>query len=148
MEFNEKLLEKLKILNHPLKISIVMTPIALGISLALEWLIASAVTSTTVWITIPVAFILTYLVTSIMFRYQRLIDEKNTLLRAITRDLRKANETMAVQNQDLDAFAHTVAHELKTPLGVILGYSHLLGKKEYNQNPERVTESYCAWSRS
>lgn len=35
---------------------------------------------------------------------------------------------LAAQNAELDAFAHTVAHDLKTPLSVIIGFSQLLLK--------------------
>jgi signal transduction histidine kinase len=34
---------------------------------------------------------------------------------------------LAARNQELDAFAHTVAHDLKAPLSNILGHAHLLG---------------------
>ena len=73
-----------------------------------------------------------------MFRYQHLIDEKNALLRKMTRDLRQANKTMAAQNAELDAFAHTVAHELKNPLSVIMGNTYLPGKKEYQESPTKI----------
>ena len=140
MKVRTDFFSKLKWLNTPLKVALLITPLAVGIALMLEWLISNKATTETIWITTPVAFSLTYLVTSSMFHYQRLIDEKNTLLRAMTRDLRRANEIMASQNTELDAFAHTVAHELKTPLGVVLGYSHLLGRKEYYEHPERIQD--------
>ena len=140
MSIKTKIFSKLHWLNTPLKIAVVMTPLALAVALGLEWLFTKIVTLTTVMITVPVAFVLTYILTTGMFRYQHLIDEKNALLRKMTRDLRQANKTMAAQNAELDAFAHTVAHELKTPLGIILGYTHLLGKQEYHQHPERVQD--------
>ena len=143
-----KFFQKTKAFNNPFKIAIMITLIALIISLALEWLFTQTITTTTMLITIPVAFLLTYILTGIMLRYQRLLDEKNALLHKMTYDLQCANETMAAQNTDLDSFAQTVAHELKNPLAVILGYSYLLGKKEYQENPttleeigERITET-------
>ena len=48
---------------------------------------------------------------------------------AVSRDVtnRKLMEdTLRSQNRDLDAFAHTVAHDLKNPLASILGYTQLL----------------------
>ena len=33
---------------------------------------------------------------------------------------------LQAQNEELDAFAHTVAHDLKTPLGVLMGFAEML----------------------
>jgi signal transduction histidine kinase len=38
-------------------------------------------------------------------------------------ELERANVDLAQRNADLDAFAHTVAHDLKTPLTAITGYA-------------------------
>lgn len=43
---------------------------------------------------------------------------------------------LAAQNAELDAFAHTVAHDLKTPLSVIIGFSQLLLKGSDYIQPE------------
>jgi PAS domain S-box-containing protein len=40
--------------------------------------------------------------------------------------LRQYAAELEAQNDELDAFAHTVAHDLKGPLGLLLGYSSLL----------------------
>lgn len=40
--------------------------------------------------------------------------------------LRRYAAELETQNAELDAFAHTVAHDLKNPLGLLLGYSSLL----------------------
>jgi signal transduction histidine kinase/DNA-binding response OmpR family regulator len=40
--------------------------------------------------------------------------------------LRQQTAELQARNEDLDAFAHTVAHDLKTPLGVIIGYADVL----------------------
>ncbi len=42
------------------------------------------------------------------------------------------------QNKELDAFAHTVAHDLKNPLGAIIGYAHLLQMGQDQMDPEMV----------
>ena len=54
-------------------------------------------------------------------------------LRELNRQLQETNAQLAQQvvelearNQDLDAFAHTVAHDIKSSVGLILGYSELL----------------------
>ena len=36
---------------------------------------------------------------------------------------------LQTQNEELDAFAHTVAHDLKNPISAIVGYAYLLTKK-------------------
>lgn len=40
--------------------------------------------------------------------------------------LGQANEALRASNEELDAFAHTVAHDLKGPLGLIMGFSDLI----------------------
>ena len=54
-------------------------------------------------------------------------------LRSLQQQLQSANyelerqlREMQVQNAELDAFAHTVAHDLKNPLSLIMGYAALL----------------------
>jgi PAS domain S-box-containing protein len=39
--------------------------------------------------------------------------------------LRRRTIELQASNEELDAFAHTVAHDLKTPLGLIIGYAEL-----------------------
>lgn len=41
-------------------------------------------------------------------------------------ELRRHAIEQQARNEELDAFAHTVAHDLKTPLGVIIGYVDVL----------------------
>ena len=129
-----------KIFNTPLKIAFALTPLTLGFSLALEWIFTGLITPITVFITVPLTFIMAYLVTSMMLRYQNLLDQKNQQLEKASQKLRKKNKIASKQNEDLDAFAQTIAHELKTPLGVILGYSHLLSKDEIYENHDRIQQ--------
>ncbi|MBT3189654.1 MAG: HAMP domain-containing histidine kinase [Anaerolineae bacterium] len=129
-----------KIFNTPLKVSFAITPLTLGISLLLEWLLTGLITSTTIFIAVPLTFIMAYVVTSMMFRYQTLLDKKNRELQKVTNELREINTDITKHNTELDAFAQTIAHELKTPLGVIVGYSHLLGKDDIYTNHDRVQQ--------
>lgn len=43
---------------------------------------------------------------------------------------KKTNSELQARNEELDAFAHTVAHNLKNPLLVLLGYAELLVEDE------------------
>ena len=43
-----------------------------------------------------------------------------------TADLSAKNEELALRNEELDAFAHTVAHDLRSPLSTVIGYLDLL----------------------
>jgi len=40
--------------------------------------------------------------------------------------LRRYADELEMQNAELDAFAHTVAHDLKNPLSLLLGYSYMM----------------------
>ncbi len=117
----------------PLQISLAATPIALGIALALEWVFTRIITLTTVAITLPITFILGYFVTNLNYKYQKELDKKN-------KELERKNNTISKQMSELDAFAQTIAHELKTPLGVIVGYSHLLDKADIYENYDRIQQ--------
>lgn len=57
---------------------------------------------------------------------EELVAERTTeLTRAIT-EATQLNEQLQQQNAELDAFSHTVAHDLKNPLSLIIGYTKLL----------------------
>ena len=122
----------------PLQISFAVTPIAVGFALTLEWLLTHVITLTTVLITLPLTFVLGYFVTSSSYKYQKQLDEKNKELKKTSQELEKTNSIISKQYAELDAFAQTIAHELKTPLGVIVGYSHLLEKKDIYENNNRI----------
>lgn len=40
--------------------------------------------------------------------------------------LRQLNTQLQAANEELDAFAHTVAHDLQSPLGLVIGFSEML----------------------
>lgn len=54
------------------------------------------------------------------------IDNANLVAR-----LQQQKEDVELQNAELDAFAHTVAHDLQNPLSLVLGYSEVL---QYNDD--------------
>ncbi len=46
------------------------------------------------------------------------------------RNLKQSEEALRGENDELDAFAHTVAHDLKTPLSLVMGFADLLQADE------------------
>ncbi|MCP4536058.1 MAG: GAF domain-containing protein [Chloroflexi bacterium] len=50
----------------------------------------------------------------------------------LVKELRQRTVKLQARNEELDAFAHTVAHDLKTPLSSLIGFSNLLEQK-YSQ---------------
>ncbi len=61
-------------------------------------------------------------------------------LQKIHHQLQEKNEQLERQNQELDAFAHTVAHDLKNPLAVISGYADVLAQGTADLSPEELTK--------
>ena len=49
--------------------------------------------------------------------------------------LRRRTADLEAQNAEMDAFAHTVAHDLKAPLSIISGYADVL-EQRYSELPE------------
>jgi len=44
------------------------------------------------------------------------------------------------RNKDLDSFAHTVAHDLKNPLGTVIGFADLMKEEFYTLSEEDIQE--------
>ncbi len=61
-------------------------------------------------------------------------------LQKIHHQLQEKNAQLKRQNEELDAFAHTVAHDLKNPLAVIVGYGSILAKEATDLNPQEVAK--------
>ncbi len=60
--------------------------------------------------------------------------------KAMEEELRRRTSELEARNADLDAFAHTVAHDLKSPLTVVVGRGHALRDHHEDMSPEMVTE--------
>jgi PAS domain S-box-containing protein len=56
-------------------------------------------------------------------------------------ELQHYAEQLALQNAELDAFAHTVAHDLKSPVGIVTGYANLLEQEYADLSPDERQES-------
>lgn len=56
-------------------------------------------------------------------------------------ELRRFNAELQARNAELDAFAHTVAHDLKNPLHLIIGYADVLAENYAQLSVETVVEA-------
>jgi signal transduction histidine kinase len=59
-------------------------------------------------------------------KLQHALAQQNKTLVETNQQLAQKNKALEEKNAELDAFSHTVAHDLKNPLGNILGFSILL----------------------
>ncbi|HAJ38162.1 MAG TPA: hypothetical protein DCL15_21020 [Chloroflexi bacterium] len=53
-------------------------------------------------------------------------------------DLNRQAEELRQRNEELDAFAHTVAHDLKTPLSLVAGYADMLRENLDYLHPDEI----------
>ncbi|MGC9400656.1 MAG: sensor histidine kinase [Anaerolineae bacterium] len=76
--------------------------------------------------------------------------DKNTLTRSIRyamerkqieEALRRRTEELKVRNEELDAFVHSVAHDLRTPLSLILGFAELIEEDYKTITPLELLEN-------
>ena len=59
----------------------------------------------------------------------------------VFRELKQSEEALRRENQELDAFAHTVAHDLKNPLALLTGFVELV-RYGYDTMPEQELLEY------
>lgn len=62
--------------------------------------------------------------------------------------LRLQTSELQARNEELDAFAHTVAHDLKTPLGPVIGLAELLARYRDTMSEAAMDESLTTIARS
>ena len=75
-----------------------------------------------------------------IFDHQQALAGYLLLLHDITERKRYARE-LETRNAELDAFAHTVAHDLKTPLTSLVGFSKLLAERARSWAPAKIEEN-------
>jgi signal transduction histidine kinase len=61
-----------------------------------------------------------------VFLNQQMIQEVNVRLQEQKMALEEANNLLEKRNEELDAFSHTVAHDLKNPLTIVVGYAEVV----------------------
>ncbi|MBN2394556.1 MAG: PAS domain-containing protein [Anaerolineae bacterium] len=64
-----------------------------------------------------------------------------TMLKQAEANLRDYADELKASNTELDAFSHTVAHDLKSPLAVIVGFASFLDERLEHLSPDRVHEN-------
>ena len=69
-----------------------------------------------------------------------------TQRRAQETALQAANDALQAQNAHLDAFAHTVAHDLKNPILGVLGYAEMLAEEDVSDSFRRRAAETIAHS--
>ncbi|MBL7113522.1 MAG: response regulator, partial [Bacteroidales bacterium] len=61
--------------------------------------------------------------------YEAAVQRNDELVKAQA-ELQKLNEDLATANDELESFAHTVSHDLRSPLNIILGYIQLITQEK------------------
>jgi signal transduction histidine kinase len=115
-------------LNRPWKVGLFSPVIGVPLTWAItyltgvpiEWQIGASI------IAFIGSFTSSYLVGIVAVAYQKVVERKNSELEAQRDQLLKTNEALQMSNADLEAFARTVAHDLKNPLSGLIGYSAFL----------------------
>jgi PAS domain S-box-containing protein len=62
--------------------------------------------------------------------------------------LQQHTAKLEARNEELDAFAHTVAHDLKNPLGMLIGYADVLATDHTDLPPEDIEKYVQAIARN
>ncbi|MCB0193785.1 MAG: hybrid sensor histidine kinase/response regulator [Anaerolineae bacterium] len=71
---------------------------------------------------------------------QRQLQEANRNLSTANDDLRHANRSLQASTEELDAFARTMAFDLKNPFAAIIGYAELLRETLQDENTPNVED--------
>lgn len=69
---------------------------------------------------------------------------RNEKLIEVQRQLELANENLRAANQELESFAHTVSHDLRSPLNGVIGFADLL-KTGYSDVLDDDAKEYIDW---
>jgi signal transduction histidine kinase len=73
--------------------------------------------------------------------FNKMASRLGELVTGLEERVAERTSELAAQNAELDAFAHTVAHDLKSPISVIIGFAEVLAKECEGLSPRDVIES-------
>lgn len=93
-------------------------------------LLAATIMLVTGPVSVPVLLLLLGISTLIGYLLARILFTYNRINRDTLAELKKVATELAQRNADLEAFSMTVAHDLKTPINNIFGYTYLLREGE------------------
>ncbi len=121
-----------KFFNTPWRITIVAEIMSLFITGIITYVISREFVSVSLIIAFIYSGPIAYVISSVMLRYQREVEEQNKQLEALTEGLQQTNQQLQMSNSELNAYAHTVAHDLKAPVSTLLSASSVLQNKNFS----------------
>ena len=74
--------------------------------------------------------------------------ETHLALRDLQRQLEQQLAEVQARNEELDAFAHTVAHDLKNPLTALIGYSTMLESRYQRMSSDKLAHGLSVVTKS
>lgn len=117
--------KRFQLINRPWKITVISMALAMLVTAVLLFFtgnmnsIRPAMAIVIVGSGVP-----SYLIARLVVHYQHIVETQNA-------ELLNMNRELAINNAELEAYAHTVAHDLKNPLFTIRGYAGVL-KRQLN----------------
>ncbi len=138
----------MKWFNTPLKTALASLLATEVFLLIIRLVTHNQVTLDVIVITGLASFIVPYIFSHGVTTYKEQIEHQNQELQSLTSKLQNLNDGLTAQNKELDEFAQTVAHDLKTPLSAILGFAEILASEYDDLDPETITNSLKAVSSS
>jgi signal transduction histidine kinase len=129
-----------KLATSPLLVALISATVSPALAVGIEWLLTGQISQIMVITAALVGFMVAYAMTHVVLFYQNIIQQQAHQLQKLAHELQESNQQLLKNNQDLDAFAHTVAHDLKTPLASIIGYGEMITEYQDKLPQAKVME--------
>lgn len=127
-------LRRFQLIDRPWKITVISLALAIVVTAVLLYftdnmnLFRPAIAIVIVGSGLPA-----YTIARLVVHYQRIVETQNA-------ELLHMNQELAISNAELEAYAHTVAHDLKGPLFTIRGYAGVLRRQLNGAASEKALE--------